>query len=246
MEEKVLIKSEQYNVKKLFGIFIVIGVALWLLMSAYFICDHWIYFSERISTHEHNENCYRTRWIGGKAQQILDCWMPEQQEYSNGFVYSMMSYFDEDGNYDVADWLFCLIPVALFALLGVLIYSWLRSYELTVTDKRIFGKVAWGKRVDLPVDSVSATATINHLRGVSVSTSSGRISFLAIKNAAEIYKVISDLLIERQQQKASNVVVESAPKNDVAEELKKFKGLLDAGIITQEDFDAKKAQLLGL
>ena len=31
-----------------------------------------------------------------------------------------------------------------------------------------------------------------------------------------------------------------------AEELKKFKELLDAGIITQEEFDAKKKQLLGL
>jgi len=26
----------------------------------------------------------------------------------------------------------------------------------------------------------------------------------------------------------------------------KFKGLLDAGVITQEEFDAKKKQLLGL
>ncbi|MBO5652993.1 MAG: SHOCT domain-containing protein, partial [Clostridia bacterium] len=31
-----------------------------------------------------------------------------------------------------------------------------------------------------------------------------------------------------------------------AEELKKYKDLLDAGIITQEEFDAKKKQLLGL
>ncbi len=31
-----------------------------------------------------------------------------------------------------------------------------------------------------------------------------------------------------------------------AEELKKFKELLDAGILTQEEFDAKKKQLLGL
>lgn len=30
------------------------------------------------------------------------------------------------------------------------------------------------------------------------------------------------------------------------EELKKLKELLDAGVITQEDFDAKKKQLLGL
>jgi predicted Zn-dependent peptidase len=31
-----------------------------------------------------------------------------------------------------------------------------------------------------------------------------------------------------------------------AEELKKFKELLDLGIITQEEFDAKKKQLLGI
>ena len=31
-----------------------------------------------------------------------------------------------------------------------------------------------------------------------------------------------------------------------AEEIKKFKELLDSGIITQEEFDAKKKQLLGL
>lgn len=35
-------------------------------------------------------------------------------------------------------------------------------------------------------------------------------------------------------------------KIGVADELKKFKELLDSGVITQEDFDAKKKQLLGL
>ena len=32
----------------------------------------------------------------------------------------------------------------------------------------------------------------------------------------------------------------------VADEIKKFKELLDMGAITQEEFDAKKKQLLGL
>ncbi len=36
------------------------------------------------------------------------------------------------------------------------------------------------------------------------------------------------------------------PQADVGEELKRFKDLLDAGVITQEDFDQKKKQLLGL
>lgn len=36
------------------------------------------------------------------------------------------------------------------------------------------------------------------------------------------------------------------PKADVTEELKKYKELLDGGVITEEEFDAKKKQLLGL
>ncbi len=44
--------------------------------------------------------------------------------------------------------------------------------------------------------------------------------------------------------KAASTVPVQAASN--ADELKKFKELLDSGIITQEDFDAKKKQLLGL
>ena len=36
------------------------------------------------------------------------------------------------------------------------------------------------------------------------------------------------------------------PPISAADELKKFKELLDMGIITQEEFDAKKKELLGL
>lgn len=49
----------------------------------------------------------------------------------------------------------------------------------------------------------------------------------------------------------NEVVVEKPNKNmtatiSAADEIKKFKELLDCGIITQEEFDAKKKQLLGL
>lgn len=42
------------------------------------------------------------------------------------------------------------------------------------------------------------------------------------------------------------IVVSEKTQNSIPEELKKYKELLDNGIITQEDFDAKKKQLLGL
>jgi predicted Zn-dependent peptidase len=38
----------------------------------------------------------------------------------------------------------------------------------------------------------------------------------------------------------------STPITDSADQIAKYKDLLDKGIITQEEFDAKKKQLLGL
>ncbi len=40
--------------------------------------------------------------------------------------------------------------------------------------------------------------------------------------------------------------IRSTPELEIADEMKKYKDLLDSGVITQEEFDAKKKQLLGL
>lgn len=62
-------------------------------------------------------------------------------------------------------------------------------------------------------------------------------------NRDEVFKTISELLMKRQEE----TKVSSANANHGStDELKKLKELFDAGIITQEEFDAKKKQLLGL
>ena len=60
----------------------------------------------------------------------------------------------------------------------------------------------------------------------------------------EVADYIRKKIEEAKQQKTAPVMVAGALSP--ADELKKFKELLDAGIITQEEFDAKKKQLLGL
>ena len=60
----------------------------------------------------------------------------------------------------------------------------------------------------------------------------------------DLYATINKLLIERQKNAAGNKHHEEA--TSTPDELKKYKDLLDSGIITQEEFDAKKKQLLGL
>ena len=233
MEERILIKSHQYNVKKLFVILLIVGAVLSILVLLACTSEHMERYNAYYDTYLRHQDSGSCGWY-----YYTTCYECETIEiYSSPIKYAFDRIMD--------DLLFILIPVASLALIGGFLYLWLRSYELTVTDKRIFGKVAWGKRVDLPVDSVSATATIRLLKGVSVSTSSGRISFRILKNANEIYQVISNLLIERQHEKSKNVVV-AAPVSDEADQLKKYKELLDGGVISQEEFDKKKKQLLGL
>lgn len=49
-----------------------------------------------------------------------------------------------------------------------------------------------------------------------------------------------------QAQAAPSEQASAAPQASAADEIMKFKNLLDNGVITQEEFDAKKKQLLGL
>lgn len=234
MEEKILIKSKQYDISKMLKMFIIIGVILSAIIYISIVIDNTTGYEEYLEHQNSSIGC----GFGYKSWE--ECWWCEDV----GDNRSLIGYGID--RVSGSELFASLIPLLIMGLVSCLIYFWLHSYELTVTDKRIYGKVAWGKRVDLPLDSVSATATVTLFKGVSVSTSSGRISFLVMKNAAEIYKTINELLIKRQNKPATTTTIKKEVSQSNADELKKYKDLLDMGIISQEEFDAKKKQLLGL
>lgn len=126
-----------------------------------------------------------------------------------------------------------------------LVYYILTKYELTLTNKRVYGKVLFKKRVDLPLDSISSIGT-SSLGGIYFGTSSGKIHFKFMKNKNQIHSAINNILIERQNSEKATYEENVASSISNADEIKKFKDLLDLGIITQEEFDAKKKQLLDL
>ncbi len=139
-----------------------------------------------------------------------------------------------------------MLTIAAAAITAI-VYWATAGCEIAVTNKRIYGKVAFGKRVDLPLDSVSAVATTSALtQGVSVSTSSGRITFLYLAKKDEIATKIRELLVERQGKNSAATTIKQEIPQSNADELKKYKELLDSGVISQEEFDNKKKQLLGL
>ena len=144
------------------------------------------------------------------------------------------------------------IPLAIILIpLAILLRVQWSNIKVTVTDKRVYGTAMWGKRVDLPLDSITAVGT-GLFSSLAVTTASGAIKFAMLENRDELHKTISDLLIERQDKAPAQTVIvqkqepKAEPQKDTAEELKKYKELLDSGIITEEEFTAKKKQLLGL
>lgn len=136
-----------------------------------------------------------------------------------------------------------LVPV--FALIAFLLYKGWSKIELTVSDKRVYGCAAFGKRVDLPLDAISAVGT-SVFNGIAITTASGAIKFAMLENRNEIHSAVSKLLVDRQGRFPSAPIATHEVSQSSVDELRKYKDLLDGGVISQEEFDSKKKQLLGL
>lgn len=129
------------------------------------------------------------------------------------------------------------------SLISFLLFLIPLGSQIVVSNLRVSGRAMFGKQVDIPIDSISAVGKMTMWRGISVASSSGMIRFFLFKNADEIFAVVSELLQKRQIPKQTETIISYTSTSD---ELVKYKELLDAGIITQEEFEAKKKQILGL
>lgn len=158
--------------------------------------------------------------------------------WDHGYLYTALTF-------DYSEGIGVLFYVAILFVIAAAFFWFEMSYcELTVTDKRVYGKAAFGKLIDLPYDEISSVGTC-FPQGVFTATSSGSVRFWLLTNQADVYKSISNLLKKRQKKEIQTTIKQEIPQSN-ADELKKYKELLDSGVITQEEFDAKKKQLLGL
>ena len=119
---------------------------------------------------------------------------------------------------------------------------------LTVTETTIRGIAKPGKNIEIPVDKITSISESKKTSAVIVATASGKQSFHWLENYEQICKEIQNLIAEQKSKMNTPVqttIMQEVPQSN-ADELKKFKELLDSGVISQEEFDAKKKQLLGL
>ncbi|RHW53092.1 hypothetical protein DS834_02955 [Lactobacillus bombicola] len=127
----------------------------------------------------------------------------------------------------------------------------------------VFTRAAVGAIIAGPAGAVIAGTTggkineyIDHL-GLIINLTDGsnfEVSLLNSKNnkadgflVRHAYSDLNDVIAILDSWKATEKVVEDIQdSNDAPAEIRKYKQLLDDDIITQEEFDAKKKQLLGL
>ena len=240
MEEKILIKS--YSSKKMKLFFMGLGIAI-LILSVIILVSaiRLAKLNAARYLHYYMFSYSECDFCGKFVSDVSDNQISHILEFHSDKLYEY-GLFSYDSTWFILHWLFLFLASILF-----FIYFSLSRCSITVTNKNISGRTFLGKKVVLPVHMVSAYSTSKIFSSVAISTSSGFIHFPCIGNYSEIANVLQQLLNERQQKTETQKDIISEQNNSKKlDDLIKLKNLLDAGIITQEEFDIKKKEILGL
>lgn len=217
MDEKILIEAK---FKKNYVSLLLLGLAIFFILLALIVAS----------------SVYSNGGVRSEYGRIF----PYKRIYASFGAFFAGEFFKQAFGY-------LMIAVAPAFVLAALFLFLLFRCELVVTDKRVYGKAAFGIRIDLPINKISSIGLgMNLFSSVAVATSSGKIKFYLLENREDVYQTISNAIANIETPIAEiNNKQNSSFAGSAADELKKYKELLDSGIITQEEFDAKKKQLLG-
>ena len=229
MEEKIIIESKTWGLKQMLAKFSAFIFAICFVFCLFYILTS---FGEIRKYDSYMEDVKRQGGYAHYMQTRLDQIQQEKSDAIAEIVDTSISIL--------------FLPIITSLPFFFAIYYALFKNTLVITDYRAYGQIAFGKRVDIPLDSISSVSTIPLFKSISLSSSSGRIRFPLMKNSDELYEHINSLLIQRQNTIRNQTQVNFNHITNSADEIKKYKQLLDMGAITQEEFDAKKKQLLGL
>lgn len=133
-----------------------------------------------------------------------------------------------------------ILLLFIMLLIGSILYIADKKTELVIYENEIIGKKIDGKTIQFllkDIKGVEATKT----QGLKITGAGIKYDIHLVENAEAMKNVMMDMLAKVQHEQPVVAVVGSS-----ANDIKEYKELLDAGIITQEEFDKKKKQLLGL
>ncbi len=158
-------------------------------------------------------------------------------EYTNIFSYTSNENF-----------IFVIIYIIGFSLilLQIIFTLWYvnnRKQSMVVDSSRVICKVGNKTKKELLIKDITSVESYS-AKGLRIKGNGINYKINRLTNADELKNYLMNMI---EKNKSENPVASSNDNHlSNADELKKYKDLLDSGVITQEEFDAKKKQLLGL
>ena len=136
-----------------------------------------------------------------------------------------------------------LSALFLGGLIHLIVYLTARNNEITLTNYKITGTYRRSLSLNIPIDSVSSVSK-GAMGSLCITCAGNKYNISYVSNRDVFCSKLNELLNTRTQQALKGVHTINQQSN--YDEIEKLKQLLDDGIITKEEFDAKKKQLLGL
>ncbi len=184
--------------------------------------------------------------------------------------YYIVSKYIENEYFSVGNLVLGILTTIVVCILPIIItlngYFTSKQCRLSLTDKSVTGnkKTLFSNKVlKLPIDKVDAIMAshsfLDTLRGgdtLLIRSASGVIKFPWVQNANDfVKKTLAKIEEYKQSVKNENKNLVSAVLNNTANNsnsdgsssaarIKELKDLLDSGLITQEEFDSKRKELL--
>ncbi len=241
MKETVIVKSSMSRrMEKFFGVLLIIEILAAVLLLILAITKGLI---------ETNDMKKALRVQNGIYEGMYTCpyhnnlyffnFKGLRNHYKSDHINKLPTMFQLGLKYYLWHW-FVMLNIGF----NMLVY-WLRKKdEIVVTNRNVYGRRLFGKTLILPIYQISAVFNARIFSRIAIVTSMGVIRFFWIDNNRLIATEIRNLINERQ----ANTEMDSSKNNPqpgaYLDELEKLKELLDSGVITQDEFVAKKKQIL--
>lgn len=161
-------------------------------------------------------------------------WVPFYFEYRNFSEFFFGNFLFGDN----AVLMLCIYAVMVVLLIFTVGYLTDRKGMILVGDDAVTCQKKPGNSMQCLYQDISSVEQTG-LKGLKIQGSGIRFKTLYLKNGAELKTAIMDKKIAATRRGAST-------GGSAADQLGKYKALLDSGAITQAEFDAKKQELLNL
>lgn len=213
MEEKIIIRSTPFVTLKTLLIFVIVGALLGIMVASLFSAgeraDRLAEAEPIFEQYESHIETYKNAKKKEQRGEELDYYEETILSYSTASKYAISRfYFDYERNIledyaspedyasaGAAPYIAVGIGLAFtISFFGLIYYLLLRSLQVTVTDKRVYGHTGWFRDISIPLYAVTSVSTLP-FRGFIVGSASVKIPLFWVRNYKAMYKTLNELLM---------------------------------------------------